>query len=61
MKLTDIWYSAVHPETGATFGAKGKMLPGENKEQAVYELKKFVHESIEKGKSNAESISTNQV
>ena len=53
MKLTDIWYTEIDKKTGATYGAKAKVLPGENKESAFAELKAYVHDTVLKGSNEA--------
>lgn len=60
MKLTDIWYTAVDKQTGNSFGAKAKILPGENKEIEAQKLEEFAKSRVSKGDSNASQISPDQ-
>lgn len=46
MKMTDIWYTLEDKMTGESFGAKGKIVFGEDPEEAVLNLKEFVKRAL---------------
>lgn len=60
MRLTDIWYTAVDKKTGNSFGAKAKVLPGEDIKVEAQKLEDFACSRVNKGDSNATSVSPGQ-